>query len=254
MGGSPLLSLPGQQPREGPPHQGAEPTGLGRRLGWGARREGPRPHSLSMPWKGRSPVPLCSSTSSSKVKVNRSSPALTSCILHLPLGPLQVAQAPAAGPYIAHLRPLKGQALVPSITLMTHSLSSPSTAGQEGGPAVSASHPLQVQAPPHTHTPPTERRGRSLLAPQHARSRCRRNQSCVHTFEVKTQLQVSCEESQKPAPARRPPMLGFTGAQEPDGVGAGRGVRREGGPCLPPSLPSGPAHAAPGTPDLPPRA
>lgn len=76
-----------------------------------------------------------------------------------------------------------------------------------GGPAVSPSHPLQVQAPPHTHTHPTERRGRSLLAPQHARSRCRGNQSCVHTFEVKTQLQVSCEESQKPAPARRPPKL-----------------------------------------------
>ena len=122
-----------------------------------------------------------------------------------------------------------------------------------GGPSRLSLPPAAGAGTP-THTPPTERRGRSLLAPQHARSRCRRNQSCVHTFEVKTQLQVSCEESQKPAPARRPPMLGFTGAQEPDGVGAGRGVRREGGPCLPPSLPSGPAHAAPGTPDLPPRA
>lgn len=37
-------------------------------------------HSLSMPWKGKSPVPFCISTSFSKVKVNLSSPAMTSSI------------------------------------------------------------------------------------------------------------------------------------------------------------------------------
>lgn len=52
----------------------------------GGRGSGFRPHSLSMPWKGRSPVPFCFSTSFSKGKASHSSPAMTSCILPALLG------------------------------------------------------------------------------------------------------------------------------------------------------------------------
>lgn len=71
-------------------------------------------HSLSMPWKGRSPVPFCSSTSCSKANVNPCSPAMTSSIFvfvsHPESGKRQAARGPAGGSYIAH-RHLRGQAL-----------------------------------------------------------------------------------------------------------------------------------------------
>lgn len=75
-----VLHLPGEQLR----------GNWGR---WGGCGSGFRPHSLSMPWKSRSPVPFCVSTSFSKAKTSHSSPAMTSCILSALLGRQKGAQA-----------------------------------------------------------------------------------------------------------------------------------------------------------------
>lgn len=83
-------------------------------------------------------MPFCISTSFSKVKVNLSSPAMTSSIFPLLLGP------PAGGPYNA-LEALKGPGSAARSQVISRLPSGPAV--QEWGPAVCPLAPMQVPMP-----------------------------------------------------------------------------------------------------------